>query len=946
MVAALHTAQEPIALVTPNAATSRSALRSWVRHRGAGPQPPVLGYSTFLSLIATAALPEVPSVLSTRDAAFLLRMAVRSLKARIAERDLTVQMILRWKADGLTPQTLAEHVLQDDEEERPRSRRTMQLTAEIWSVYEELKADRFDRVDLLQAVTQAIRTSDVIPAVRVLNEWDVRTWAVAGLHRMPGAEWELFEALATRGHTIGIRWASSGSDLGSAYRGIRPLDVMNAGWTYDEVQDAALPRLAMTADEDAKTGGAVLRTRHEEVRGVIETVKRMARTGVPLSDICIAVPGLDTYTTMIEDAATRAGIPVQRADKRPLSGLTVVGAIMSMVDVVADQWRRADLERVAMSGWVDRGPLTTGQWHALMQVSRSIRLSGGSGPQEWVRTMEQRAAHLQRVMSSAADIDSEQRDLQRELQQAQEAVIAARALESAIPSIRGEVPAAVIVDVVRTVAATFRISHPALDVLLIALTEYVANMEHLGNAAVPLSEHVRECEAFIRDTPWREPDVRMDGVAVLTPQSMRGRTWSTVIAVGCIEDEVPRVQRGGIYEHVLPDDALSLASESLLDIRRAVAPSGLLVCTHATVDDTRDLMRSSLVHLFYADCERVELADVVGVDPFDPDRTPMLAQEEVLLMSVVPEHSHADRQDVQLPFDPSTRLSAGQIDTYTRCPFRYYAQYGLRLRTEEQDEDKLTPMELGAVVHMVAQRFLEHIAQEQGGRADLTLGDPASQRALLFQIAEQALASISQQHTYAEVERRVLFGDGIVPGALERWLEREREMMRTSSFRPVAFEHSIEQTITHADVTFPVVGRIDRIDEDIHDPARRRIVDYKTGSGVPAAGDVYKARASQMPLYITATGAEHAVYMNIESRLYLPPSNKQKRMMPVFDGSAKQRGAQSLDTVMDIIAATVQQLHSGDMSVRPSGNACTTCPFGELCRIDEWGEAPLFEILT
>jgi RecB family exonuclease len=946
MVIAANASSEPLALVTPNAATSRSALRAWVRHRGTGPQPPVLGYTTFHSLIAQVVLPERPQLLTTRDAAFLLRMAVRSLKARIAERDLTVQMILRWKADGITPETLAEFVLPDDEDERPRSRRTIQLTADIWSVYEELKVDRFDHVDLLHEVTAAIERIDTLPPVRVLQEWDVRTWVVTGLHRMPDAEWKVFEALARHGHDIGIRWASSGGDLGNAYRGIRALDVMSAGWSYDEVPDVAAPRCAVTADEEPETGKPILRTRHDEVRGVIETVKRLARGGVALSDICIAVPGLDAYTTMIEYAATRAGIPVQRADRRPLSGLTVVGALTSMVAVVAGQWRRADLERVAMSGWVDRGPLSRGQWHALMQVSRTIRLSGGSGPQEWVSTLEQRAAHMQRLVQSSADVDSEQRDLLREAQQTQEALQAVRLLEAAVPSIRGDVPARVILDVVHAVASAFRIRHPALDVLLTSLTEYVAITEHLGAGAVPLSEHVLECEAFIRDTPWREPDVHMDGVAVLSPQSMRGRMWSYVIAVGFVEDEVPRVKRGGIYEHVLPDDALSLASEALLDIRCAVRVGGALVCTHATIDDTRDLMRSSLVQTLTADCEHVTMTELVGVDPFDPDRAPLLTTEDVILMSIVPEPHQAHRQTVQLTMDPAARLSAGQIDTYSKCAFRYYAQYGLRLRTEEHDEDMLTPLELGAVIHLVTQRFLERVAEEHGGRADLTLGDPAAQHALLFEIAEQSLASISQHHTFAEVERRVLFGDGIVPGALERWLERERALMRASGFRPVAFEQTIDHTITHGDVTFTIAGRLDRIDEDVYDPQRRRVVDYKTGAGVPSPTDVYNARASQMPLYMTATGADHAVYMNIERRLYAAASNKKKPTLAVFDTTTKQRNAQPLESVMDIIAATVHQLQSGDMSVRPVGNACTTCPFGELCRIDDWGEAPLFEVLT
>ena len=66
----------------------------------------------------------------------------------------------------------------------------------------------------------------------------------------------------------------------------------------------------------------------------------------------------------------------------------------------------------------------------------------------------------------------------------------------------------------------------------------------------------------------------------------------------------------------------------------------------------------------------------------------------------------ADRQvQAALPFTGGYLWSAGQLETYGSCPFRFYCQEVLKIEPLFQAEVQLTPKDLGTALHAVLAQF-------------------------------------------------------------------------------------------------------------------------------------------------------------------------------------------------------------------------------------------------
>lgn len=80
------------------------------------------------------------------------------------------------------------------------------------------------------------------------------------------------------------------------------------------------------------------------------------------------------------------------------------------------------------------------------------------------------------------------------------------------------------------------------------------------------------------------------------------------------------------------------------------------------------------------------------------------SQDKAILNQNLMQYQSMRNQPVQLPLDMtsslySSYLSVSQIETYNKCPFLYFIQYGLGIFPPQ--EQKLMPNELGSLVHYV-----------------------------------------------------------------------------------------------------------------------------------------------------------------------------------------------------------------------------------------------------
>ncbi len=199
-------------------------------------------------------------------------------------------------------------------------------------------------------------------------------------------------------------------------------------------------------------------------------------------------------------------------------------------------------------------------------------------------------------------------------------------------------------------------------------------------------------------------------------------------------------------------------------------------------------------------------------------------------------------------------LSATRLESWARCPYRYFLQHGLALTKLEEPERQMTlsPLDRGEIIHAALERFWR--GERAAGRGVPDEGGLPSAQARIAAIADELLdrfeesgitgPAILWRQARAEIRRDL-------EEALRHAVERD------SGVLPAAFELDFQEEIAGVG---SIRGRIDRLDLS-GDGRRGRIVDYKSGKSRlsfdgsrrdPEPRVFHGGEALQLPIYVLA----------------------------------------------------------------------------------------------
>ncbi|MCH5163725.1 MAG: PD-(D/E)XK nuclease family protein [Clostridiales bacterium] len=176
-------------------------------------------------------------------------------------------------------------------------------------------------------------------------------------------------------------------------------------------------------------------------------------------------------------------------------------------------------------------------------------------------------------------------------------------------------------------------------------------------------------------------------------------------------------------------------------------------------------------------------------------------------------------------FFGSGTTNVSQLQSYFKCPFKHFAEYGLKLK--ERDKGEMNALDIGSFMHVIVEKMVQS-------------GD--------FSDIESSVGKIV---------------DGIIAGGGKVALEANRGMLELlkqeaiaafkiyashlakSSFKMIGQEIKFETKL----VGIKLVGKIDMADEF---DGYIRLIDYKTGGHEISCSDVYYGKKIQLPLYMAA----------------------------------------------------------------------------------------------
>ncbi len=254
---------------------------------------------------------------------------------------------------------------------------------------------------------------------------------------------------------------------------------------------------------------------------------------------------------------------------------------------------------------------------------------------------------------------------------------------------------------------------------------------------------------------------------------------------------------------------------------------------------------------------------VVEVEKSREETHEHLAYEGVLTTETLSPESRRHLEDRRQQI-----YSVTELETYAQCPFQYFTGNVLRLRVEEEEEDELSSLERGSLLHRVLRTFYYNRREREeppiGRCAD---GDFEKAKQQLDEI----LRSASEEHREKRKETSIcennLFWEMDIEKlrvALYKWIQAERtyDILTLPRYFEVGFgprrgrsdsefwrdpELSCTQPITIGAVR--MTGQIDRI--DVGNRAFN-IVDYKTGNSTIRMPEILNGRSLQLPIYLQA----------------------------------------------------------------------------------------------
>ncbi|MGE4090066.1 MAG: PD-(D/E)XK nuclease family protein [Candidatus Binatia bacterium] len=281
-------------------------------------------------------------------------------------------------------------------------------------------------------------------------------------------------------------------------------------------------------------------------------------------------------------------------------------------------------------------------------------------------------------------------------------------------------------------------------------------------------------------------------------------------------------------------------------------------------------------------------------------------------------------------------LSASALETYARCPFRYFLTAVLGLVPEDETEEVVTlpPRVRGILVHDILHEFFLQLQREH--RLPIQSHDRDAILQVLTTVTKQRGAIFAQTHVTGlpllwEFEQARLAGqlsclvqweyengDAFIPRIFEASFGMKESSSTARFFPATPVEFSADGT-----ETLFLRGRIDRIDLS-PDGQRARIVDYK--SGRPIRGRFAGGIALQLPLYLFAARClrpevqwDSAIYLSVAQAV-------RKEKLPTF---AAETWAEDLLTLRTIVSTLTRGIRAGDFPMTP--DVCRPCPFSAIC---------------
>lgn len=303
----------------------------------------------------------------------------------------------------------------------------------------------------------------------------------------------------------------------------------------------------------------------------------------------------------------------------------------------------------------------------------------------------------------------------------------------------------------------------------------------------------------------------------------------------------------------------------------------------------------------------------------------------------------------------SNTLSQTWFEDYMQCPFKFYCNRVLGIKSENELQTDPDSLQIGTAIHSVLEKLYQKEKATQLKKSEK-----------IMQIARKYLDSELMEQTKSNES----VTSELVPYNSKRWeiyLDRfyQEECEKWSEHLPVMYEKTFGEDTpedlsgkinisSKEDEPLYIRGRIDRIDET---PRGHSVIDYKTGKN-----DIYSKclkeeefgiTSFQMPLYILGllqaanSGRLEKAPEEIEAEYLLirKPGKTVNKKIDLASEESKdyfsldpeiRRNAGPMKNLANHLEEIYQKMKNGEFEISPGNSEknCTYCSYSDICRYD------------
>jgi ATP-dependent helicase/nuclease subunit B len=310
------------------------------------------------------------------------------------------------------------------------------------------------------------------------------------------------------------------------------------------------------------------------------------------------------------------------------------------------------------------------------------------------------------------------------------------------------------------------------------------------------------------------------------------------------------------------------------------------------------------------------------------------------------------------------QFSATQLETYAKCPYKFFLENILKIQTIEEPLEELEAFEFGSLIHSILFEFYSILKKKKLILKKCSDDDFNKAEKILFSVAHKKFEELNLSSEIAFYEREKLLGiDGKKKNSiLYKFLQEERN--NDDGYIPSLFELGFgslirdnnEQILNKKEIKIGEVrlrGKIDRIDINEEDKTLK-VVDYKLSGNSPTIEDLKTGLSLQLPLYLFAAKEMISAHFNedfkpagaqIFSLKYSEKNFGIKLIGLERKGKNKNVESQIQDAVEmikichEMINIYVRDISEGKFNLSLLNNReskiCRFCDFKKICRIQE-----------